>query len=60
MRVHFTMRLPVAIAEVIERASVRDTRTRTGQVLHYIRKGMAADGCLPAPGEAEPRRSRAR
>lgn len=57
MRVHYTMRLPAGIADVIERASRRETRTRSGQILHYIRRGMAAEGCLPQLVEAPSDRS---
>lgn len=47
MRVHLSMRFPRSVATALDRARRRGTRTRTGQVLHYVRLGLADEGLLP-------------
>jgi hypothetical protein len=40
------IRFPIAIGLKVAETARREHRTYTGQVLHWLKKGMAADGVV--------------
>lgn len=49
-------RCPPDMIDRLDRAAERSIRSRSGQILHYIREGMRRDGLLPEP-DSDPARS---
>ena len=41
-----TVRMPHGAVRALEIISREQTRTRSLQILHYVREGLIADGCL--------------
>ena len=48
-----SMRLPSLLVTALGRAATRNFRTRTEQVVVYVREGLGRDGLLPE-GEVAP------
>lgn len=48
-----SLRIPQNVLATLDVAARRQVRTRTGQILRYIREGLIRDGC-PVPDQDGP------
>ena len=40
-------RMPKGLREILDRSAKENSRTRSGQITHYVKEGLARDGLLP-------------